>query len=110
MQWIPGHTGIQGNDTADMLANSYQPNKPVTQTTAKQIIRQKYSNKWMNQRALRKTGRVVYNYMNNRNYDDVDGLDKGEQTINFRLRCQHVELDAHLNRNQPKLTSLQIPK
>jgi hypothetical protein len=63
LQWIPGHTGIKGNDKADMLAkrgaSSQQPNKPVAYTTAKQIIREKLRKNWWE---AGKTGRVVYNY------------------------------------------------
>ena len=43
LQWIPSHCNIPGNERADFLAkkgaSKEQPIKPVSQTTAKQIIK-----------------------------------------------------------------------
>ena len=43
LQWIPSHCKIDGNERADILAKKgaakEQPMKPVSQTTAKQIIK-----------------------------------------------------------------------
>ena len=67
LQWIPGHTGIFGNERADILAKKgsklTQPTKPTTLNAAKQQIKQTYKREWMNNWASGDTGRKVYAHM-----------------------------------------------
>ena len=107
LQWIPGHTNIEGNDIADKLAkqgaNSDQPQKPITLQTAKLIIKQNYKEEWMNMWARGTTGRAVYNHMSTtKTKDPIRSLQRKEQCAIFRLRTQHVPLNSHLNRINPE--------
>lgn len=60
LQWIPGHSGIWGNERADALARKgsqlSQPSNPITLDTAKQIIRHTYKREWMDKWIYWKNG------------------------------------------------------
>ena len=106
LQWIPSHCQIKGNERADTLAKKgaaeEQPDRPVTQSSCKQIINAKTKTEWVNDWALGSTGRVMYPYMTTpTNTDPIDSLGRREQSIIFRLRSQHVCLNMHLNKINP---------
>ena len=106
LQWIPSHCQIKGNERADTLAKKgaaeEQPDRPVTQSSCKQIINTKTKTEWVNDWALGSTGRVMYPYMTTpTNTDPIDSLGRREQSIIFRLRSQHVCLNMHLNKINP---------
>ncbi|GFS03713.1 ribonuclease H [Elysia marginata] len=106
-QWIPGHTYIAGNEKVIYLqkkgSQQQQPRKPITYTTARQIINHNYSENWMNMWAMGQNGRVVYKYMNSlKPNDNIRTLSRKEQVTIFRLRTQHAPLNYHLNRIKPQ--------
>ena len=106
LQWIPSHCEIKGNERADTLAKKgaaeEQPERPVSQSTVKQIINSKSMTEWINDWALGSTGRAMYPYMTApTNTDPIDNLGRREHSIIFRLRSQHIALNSHLNRLNP---------
>ena len=107
LQWIPGHTGIYGNERADILAKkgsqTTQPSKPVTLQTAKQKMNQTYKREWMNNWASGSTARKVFEHMEKvQPQDDLKLLKRKDQTTIFQLRTQHIPLNFHLNRFNPE--------
>jgi len=79
-----------------------QPENPVPQSTCKQIIKSNIQSQWMSDWAQEKTGRALFPYMPKPNKkDNLNQLNRKQQSIIFRLRTQHVPLNAHLNRFNP---------
>ena len=67
LQWIPSHCGIEGNERADTLAkrgaSMIQPERCVSQGTAKQILKSNRTIEWHNSWARSDKGRILFNYM-----------------------------------------------
>ena len=106
LQWIPSHCNIDGNESADKLAKvgsmMDQPERPVPQSTCKQIIKSNIQIEWMSDWAQEKTGRTIFPYMPKPNKaDPINELKRKDQVTIFRLRTQHVPLNHHFNRFNP---------
>lgn len=113
LQWIPSHCDIPGNERADTLAkkgaSQVQPENPVSQATAKQIIKANLKTEWQNSWAQCDKGRVVFQFVPKPNRNDpIHFLKRKEQVVMFRLRTNHIQLNAHLSRittnHQPTCT------
>lgn len=103
LQWIPSHCEIPGNERADTLAKkgaeSEQADIPVSLDTTKQIIRSNNKIERLNNWALSNKGRSMFAHMPTPNKKDPNNnLKREDQVIIFRLRTQHVPLNAHLSR------------
>ena len=103
LQWIPSHCEIPGNEAADILAKKgaqlEQPNTAVSLNTCKQVIKEKMKTEWLKNWADSTTGRPLYDHLKEPNpKDPINTLGRREQVIIYRLRTQHVQLNAHLNR------------
>ena len=103
LQWIPSHCGIPGNERADYLAKKgaakTQQDKPVSQATVKQIIKSNNKIEWYNKWAQNDKGRVMYHHIPKPNkIDPINSLERKDQVVIFRLRTNHIQLNAHLNR------------
>ena len=103
LQWIPAHTGIPGNERADALAKQGaglpQPNVPVAYSTCCQMTKANSKEEWLNSWAAGTTGRSMYGHMSKPLLKDpINYLRRGDQSLIFQLRTQHVPLNCHLNR------------
>lgn len=91
LQWIPAHSGIQGNEKADKLSKDAskmpQPSHPITYNEAKTIIRNKFHSKWKEENCTLFTEK-----------DPIHKLPRRHQTTIFRLRTGHCRLLGHLFR------------
>ena len=103
LQWIPAHTGIPGNERADSLAKRGaslpQPEVPVAYSTCCQMIKSNSKEEWLNSWSSGMTGRVMHRHMTKPLLKDpINVLRRGDQSLIFQLRTQHVPLNCHLNR------------
>ena len=76
-----------------------QPEKCVSQSTVKKILKSNKSIEWHNQWALNDTGRSMFNFVAKPNKKDpINILNRKEQVVIFRLRTNHIQLNSHLSR------------
>ena len=106
LQWIPGHCGIQGNETADRLAKlgtqKEHPEKKCSMPTTNQILNNNFKEQWLNRWSAGTTGRVMYNHMSKPVKDDpINNLPRPDQCNIFQFRTGHSKLNSHINRFNP---------
>ena len=103
LQWIPGHCNISVNEKADKLAKieATKPQKllpPCTQNTIKQILKNNEED-WLNRWACGSTGPVM---AQPRPQDDINQLDRRDQSLIFQFRTHHTRTNQHLNIINPQ--------
>jgi len=76
-----------------------QPEKCVSQATVKKILKSNNTIEWHNQWAQSEKGRVMFKFVTRPNKKDpINCLKRREQVVIFRLRTNHIQLNAHLSR------------
>ena len=110
MQWIPGHSDTPGNDKADKLAKKgseqSQPQTRATYKTVKTILRANIKEEWLRGWTTAETGRELFRYMESpKRTDNLNNLNRKDQSTIFRMRTQHIALNKHLHRIGAHTTS-----
>ena len=107
LQWIPGHSGIRGNDIADHLAKSgtqnEHPEKPCSMRTISQMLKNNFKEEWLHRWDTGNTGRAMYAEMTKPNLSDaINNLNRQDQCTIFQFRTGHCKLNYHINRFNPE--------
>ena len=107
LQWIPGHCDITGNEIADKLAKEgackEQKNYPCSMDTVKQILKNQSKEEWLNRWAGGTTGRAYFVEKScPSKKDDIDKLDRKDQSVIFQFRTGHAATNFHLNCLKPQ--------
>jgi ribonuclease HI len=102
-QWIPGHTNLPGNETADSLAkeacSKNQPDLETSLHSAKTLIKEFGQKRWVDEWAQGKTGRFMQHFIKKpTKLGQQKFLNRKEESKIFQLRTGHCMLNKHLSR------------
>ena len=91
LQWVPAHVGLRGNEIADQLAKAGsllpQFDTELSYRETKTTLRSAFQQEW-----------VTSNNGYRADQDPFRKLDRGQQTLIFRLRTGHCRLNSHANK------------
>lgn len=101
--WVPAHTGVEGNEVADILAKNALKMElgnlvvPLSREEVKSLIKTKVCKLWQEQWVANTKGRFLFKIQPQVPTRRPDSRDRRADTVTTRLRIGHTQLNHSLS-------------